>query len=88
MNHNLLTSYPVLVEKAGEFVAQFKCTIAVQQRSTVVLAGSVPLQKERYESEKSIKNKELQDLIASELWKKDEKKKDKKTEETKTAEKK
>jgi curved DNA binding protein len=40
--HDLLTPYPVLVEKAGEIVAQFKCTIAVQQRSTVVLAGNIP----------------------------------------------
>ena len=40
--HDLLTPYPVLIEKANEFVAQFKCTIAVQQRSTVVLAGAIP----------------------------------------------
>ena len=91
MNHNLLTAYPVLVEKNGEFVAQFKCTIAVQQKSTVILAGNVALQKERYESEKSVQNKELQDLVASELWKNEDKKKDKGpkiTEETKQAEKK
>lgn len=30
LNHDLLTQYPVLVEKPGEIVAQFKCTIAVQ----------------------------------------------------------
>jgi methionine aminopeptidase len=30
LNHDLLTSYPVLVEKSGEIVAQFKATIAVQ----------------------------------------------------------
>jgi len=54
LEHDLLTAYPVLVEKPGEFVAQFKCTIAVQQRSTVVLAGQIPLAKEKYESEKVI----------------------------------
>jgi hypothetical protein len=57
----------------------------------VILAGGVTLQKERFESEKSLQNKELQDLIASELWKKEDKKKEKgakSTEETKQAEKK
>ena len=91
LNHNLLTGYPVLIEKPGEFVAQFKCTIAVQQRSTVILAGSLPFPKERFESEKSVQSKELQDLVAGELWKKEEKKKEKAgaagTEETKQAQK-
>jgi methionine aminopeptidase len=27
--HDLLTAYPVLIEKPGEFVAQFKTTVAV-----------------------------------------------------------
>ena len=54
--HDLLTSYPVLVEKAGEYVAQFKCTIAVLPRSTVILAGDIPIAKDRYQSEKAINN--------------------------------
>lgn len=52
--HDLLTAYPVLVEKPGEFVVQFKCTIAVQPRSTVILAGLQPVTKERFETEKQI----------------------------------
>ena len=61
MTHDLITPYQVLVEKAGEYVAQFKCTVAVQQRSTVILAGDITFAKERYASEKSIQSKELQD---------------------------
>lgn len=79
--HDLLTAYPVLVEKNGEFVAQFKATIAVLQKSTVILAGDIPLAIERYETEKRIQDPELVTLIESELWKKEDKKKPVKKEE-------
>lgn len=52
--HDLLTPYPVLVEKAGEIVAQFKATVAVLQKSTVILAGDTAFAKDRFESEKSL----------------------------------
>lgn len=74
LEHDLLTGYPVLTEKAGEFVAQFKCTIAVLPRSTVVLSGEAPLAS-RFDSEKKIADAELATLIASDLWKKEDKKK-------------
>ena len=82
IEHDLITGYPVLTEKAGEFVAQFKATIAVLPRSTVVLAGELPLAA-RFESEKSIADADLKKLIDSELWKKEDKKKGKKDEEKK-----
>ena len=82
VDHDLLTGYPVLTEKTGEFVAQFKSTIAVLPRSTVVLAGDIPLAA-RYESDKKIADGELTALIASDLWKKEDKKKGKKDEEKK-----
>ena len=53
LDHDLLTAYPVLTEKAGEFVAHFKTTVAVLPRSTVVLSGELPLAG-RFESEKKI----------------------------------
>jgi methionine aminopeptidase len=56
LNHDLLTAYPVLVEKANEFVAQFKCTVAVLPRSTIILAGDLTFAKERFESDKTINN--------------------------------
>lgn len=52
--HDLLTAYPVLVEKAGEIVAQFKCTIAILPKSTIILAGDLTLATERFETEKKV----------------------------------
>lgn len=83
--HDLLTAYPVLVEKAGEIVAQFKCTIAILPRSTVILAGDIPLNLERFETEKKVADQELIDLLQSELWKKEDKKKAAKKEEEQKA---
>lgn len=82
LDHDLLTAYPVLTEKPGELVAHFKTTIAVLPRSTAVLAGEIPLAS-RFESEKKIENAELAALIASDLWKKEDKKKGKKEDEKK-----
>lgn len=81
--HDLLTAYPVLVEKNGEIVAQFKCTIAVLPKSTVILAGDVPFPVERFETDKKITDQELLSLLESDLWKKEDKKKAAKKEEVK-----
>lgn len=81
--HDLLTAYPVLVEKTGEYVAQFKCTIAILPRSTVILAGDIPIAQERYETDKKVGDPELIQLLASDLWKKEDKKKAAKKEEEK-----
>ena len=75
IDHDLMTGYPVLTEKAGELVAQFKTTIAVLPRSTAVLAGELAVPVARFESEKKIADPELSALIAGELWKKEDKKK-------------
>ena len=73
--HELINAYPVLKEKEGEFIAQFKGTVVVQPKSTVILCGAKALDKSGLESEKKINNAELAALIASDLWKKDDKKK-------------
>jgi methionine aminopeptidase len=84
VTHNLITPYPVLVEKAGETVAQFKATIAILPKSTVILAGNLPFNTTRFETEKRVNNEELVKILSSDLWKKEEKKKGKKaTEEEK-----
>lgn len=80
LQHDLLNAYPVLVEKQGETVAQFKCTIVVQGKSTVVLAQGPALNQARFETEKRIQDEGLRSLIAGELW---NKKTDKKSEEEK-----
>ena len=77
--HDLLMSYPVLSEKKGEFVAQFKATIAVQPKSIAILCGGRDLvNKDGYSTDKQIKNEELKTLIAQEMWKVPEVKKEKK----------
>ena len=73
--HDLLTPYPVLVEKAGEFVAQFKATIAVLPKSTIILAGDIPVDFAKFETTNSIYNEAIKTLLAQDLWKKEEKKK-------------
>ncbi len=85
LNHDLLGPYPVLNEKIGEIVAQFKTTIAVLPKSTQVLAGDIPVTVARYEPEKKVEDAELKDLLAKDLWKKEEKKEKKKVEEKKKA---
>jgi len=79
MEHGLIMDYPILNEKAGEFVAQFKATVVVQPKSVAVLCGGGALHgADGYVSDKSIKDEELKALIARDLWKKEEKKKEKK----------
>ena len=71
--------YPVLGEKKGEFIAQFKATIAIQPKSVAILCGGQDLVgKDGYSTDKKIKNEELNALIARDLWKAEEKKKEKK----------
>lgn len=55
----MLVPYPVLTEREGQFVAQFKATIVVQPRSTAVIAGGAPLDTSRFTSEHSVKDPEL-----------------------------
>ena len=73
VGHDLIMAYPVLAEKKGEYVAQFKATIALQPKSTAILCGARALNSDGLETDKSVKNEELKALIASELWKKEEK---------------
>ncbi len=78
LNHDLLGPFPVLFEKPGEIVAQFKVTIVVLPRSTQILCGDVEFDEERFEPEKKIESEEIKKLLAQDLWKKEEKKKEKK----------
>ena len=54
LNHDMLVPYPVLSERAGEFVAQFKGTIVVQPRGTALIGGAAPLDTSRFTSEHSV----------------------------------
>ena len=78
MDHELICSYPVLTEKAGQFVAQFKATVVVQPKSTAILCGGKALNRAGLESDKKIKDAALSAHIASDLWKEEKPKKEKK----------
>ena len=68
--------YPVLSDKKGEFIAQFKATIAVQPKSIAILCGGRDLNsKDGIVSDKKIKDADLNALIAQDMWKKEEVKK-------------
>eukprot|EP00826_Nyctotherus_ovalis_P025196 TRINITY_DN194_c0_g2_i12.p1 TRINITY_DN194_c0_g2~~TRINITY_DN194_c0_g2_i12.p1 ORF type:complete len:207 (-),score=80.93 TRINITY_DN194_c0_g2_i12:157-732(-) len=73
VNHDLLRIYPVLTEKAGEFVAQFKTTVVLLGAGPLVL-GELPFDETLYESEHKIEDQEILDLLAQSLDRKKAKK--------------
>jgi len=89
VQHELLHPYPILTEKKGELVAQFKYTIAVRKEKEMplMLAGSI-IDVSRYQSDFKIVDEKLLKLLAEPLdqylpnnkktVKKDKKKKDNK----------
>ena len=79
MEHELLMEYPVLTDKPGNCVAQFKATVVVQPKSTVLICGAKDLLfKDGIDSDKTIKNEELTALLAAPMWKAEKVKKTKK----------
>lgn len=62
--HNLLHEYPVLAERAGEFVAQFKFTVLLLPGGTKKITGLPFDQEAVLESSMSVENAELKDLLA------------------------
>lgn len=66
--HDLLMPYPVLTEKNGEFVAQFKCTIALLPKKTEIIAGGKTLETKQFNSDKSVSDEGLKKLLAQDLW--------------------
>ena len=63
MKHDLLEGYPVLAEKPGDFVAQFKYTIMILKNKTVRIAG-LDLDEGLFATDKAVSKKETQDLLA------------------------
>ena len=68
----MLEQYPVMTEKSGEYVAQFKATVVLQPSSLVVIAGGLPIT-DKIECGKEVKDEELKALMAQPLWKRDKK---------------
>lgn len=63
LEHEMLVPYPVLSEKAGTFVAQFKYTVIITKGKTSVITG-LPLDEAQFKSEHAIKDQAILDLLA------------------------
>lgn len=76
--HELLEEYPVLKEKNGEFVAQFKFTVLLLPGGTKKITG-LPVKEGQFVSANQIKDEEIKALLASSAnpKKKNKKKKEK-----------
>lgn len=66
MQHDLVHPYPVLVEKKGEIVAQFKWTIAVRQDTAIVLAGET-IDLSRFQSDYKVTDERALKLLEQPL---------------------
>lgn len=64
--NELLHAYPVLSEKPGDIVAQFKYTIAVRKEGPIVICG-LPIDVTKFESDKKISSEEINKLLSSNL---------------------
>jgi curved DNA binding protein len=72
LNHNLLVAYPVMYEKQGDLVAQFKGTILMTPNGSDRIT-TAPLQK--VESDKEVGDESIKELLATSLKNKKKKKK-------------
>ena len=58
VKNELFHSYPTLAEKKGEYVAQFKYTIAVRNEGPIILAG-LPIDLSKFNSEYKITDEKI-----------------------------
>jgi len=63
LKHDLLHPYPVLSEKAGEFVAHFKYTVLISKGSTLAVTG-LPVDVTKFKTDKKIEDKDIVELLA------------------------
>lgn len=63
LKHDLLNGYPVLLEKKGDLVAQFKLTVMILQGGTITITG-VPLDLTKFKSENSIVDEGVLQLLS------------------------
>jgi len=75
--HELFQPYPVLIEKSGEPVAQFKYTIIIGKNGTTTLTG-LPVNVDNLKTENKIVDEELTKILTQSTDKKDQKKEKKK----------
>ena len=59
----MLVPFPILAEKPGHFVAQFKYTVMITKGKTTGLTG-LPVDESQFKTENSIKDQAILDLLA------------------------
>lgn len=62
LKHELLNAYPVLTEKKGDLVAQFKITVMILQGGTISITG-LPVDLAKFKSENSITDEAILHLL-------------------------
>lgn len=72
--HDLMEPYPVYFEKEGEYVAEFKFTVLLMPNGTMKISG-IPLDVDSYQTENSITDEAIKNLLALSLTTKKKKKK-------------
>jgi methionine aminopeptidase len=66
LEHELLVPYPVLTEKAGAFVAQFKFTVMITKGKTTAMTG-LPIDEAQFKTENELKDEAILQLLAVSL---------------------
>ena len=64
--NDLLHGYPVLSEKKGEIVAQFKYTIAVRKEGPIIVSG-LPIDISKFQTDKKINSEKVNKTLESHL---------------------
>ena len=62
LKNELLHPYPVMTEKKGEIVAQFKYTIAVRNEGPLIISG-VPLDLTKFKSDFTIEDSKIAEKL-------------------------
>lgn len=73
VKHDLMEPYPVYFDKEGDFVAEFKYTVLLMPNGTMKITG-VPFELDHYETENSITDETLKNLLSLSLAPKKKKK--------------
>lgn len=64
--YELLHPYPVIAEKKGDIVAQFKFTVAVRDNGAIIVAGNM-IDITKFKSEKKVTNEKVLKILESNL---------------------
>lgn len=63
MEHDMIIPYPVMVEKQGESVCNFKATVMIGTSATSVLTEQT-LELDQFKTDKRVKDKQVLDILA------------------------